>query len=303
MPITFRQLEIFVVAAKDCNFRRTAERLKISQPSVSNHVHSLEAALGHSLFDRRRGVMPELSEEGQRFLRNAQKLVMARAGIGQPGSTLPDGMSAPLTIMAGPLLLDTCIRPRLPAFCMAHPRVVLQFVPLHPSRSAEQLVNSGDIDLAVFTGDGTDDGRVASETINTVGCSIYASPAMASRAGRQQSRLGELPWMMPPESFAPTRFMWRYLRDVNVEPRNVIVRSQFPDVSAGMALRGCGVTLLFDDFASRGLADGRLVRIGPALPSTSRLMVIGRRARHPAFEPAVRMLRQALRTSLGIQNS
>ena len=34
MSITFRQLEIFVAAAGDCNFRRTAERLGVSAPTV-----------------------------------------------------------------------------------------------------------------------------------------------------------------------------------------------------------------------------------------------------------------------------
>jgi LysR family transcriptional regulator, low CO2-responsive transcriptional regulator len=33
---TIRQLEVFVEAARDCNFARTAERLGISQPAVSD---------------------------------------------------------------------------------------------------------------------------------------------------------------------------------------------------------------------------------------------------------------------------
>lgn len=298
MSITFRQLEIFVAAAKDCNFRRTADRLGISQPSVSNHVRALESHLGHSLFARRRGSSPALSAEGLAFLDKAQQLVMNRAGIGASGLAPGDSTTVNLTVMAGPLLLDACIRPRLTGFCIAHPRIALQFVPLHPSRSPARLLNDGEIDLAAFTGDCSTTGQLKSETVDTVGCSIYASPALAARARQPHTRLEDLPWVMPQESFSPTRFMWRFLRDANIRPRNIVARSQFPEVAANMALGGFGVTMLFDDFASRGLAEGQLVRIGPTLPRTSRLLLIGRRAQDIACEPAVRLLRQALRTPL-----
>jgi DNA-binding transcriptional LysR family regulator len=298
MSITFRQLEVFVAAAEDCNFRRTADYFGISQPSVSNHIRSLESHLGVCLFDRSRGIAPALSAEGREFLDRAQHLVSGRAGIEESPIQDPDGRAVCLTVMAGPLLLDACIRPKLPAFCATHPRIALQFVPLHPSRSTAQLMNSGDVDLAVFTGDCAIDGRWQSDVAHSIGCAIYASPALARRASLTSVRLGELPWVMPPEDFAPTRFMWRALRGAGVRLRNVIARSQFPDVAANMALSGHGVTVLFDDVAAKGVADGRLVRIGPALPSTSRLLLIGRRARSAACEPAVRMLRQAVRTPL-----
>ena len=86
MSITFRQLEIFVAAASDCNFRRTADRLGVSQPSISNQIRALEGHLGHSLFERRRGSPPVLSEEGQVFLEKAKELVLGRQEMQQQSS-------------------------------------------------------------------------------------------------------------------------------------------------------------------------------------------------------------------------
>ena len=83
MSITFRQLEIFVSAAADCNFRRTADRLGVSQPSISNQIRALEGHLGHSLFERRRGSPPVLSEQGQVFLEKAKELVLGRQEMAQ----------------------------------------------------------------------------------------------------------------------------------------------------------------------------------------------------------------------------
>jgi DNA-binding transcriptional LysR family regulator len=120
MTITFRQLEIFVAAAKDCNFRRTADRLGIAQPSVSKHIRSLESHLGQVVFVRRRGVAPVLTFEGMGFLEKAQELVIGRAGMARADATIDRNIIG-LTIMTGPLLLDSCIRPRLTDFCATYP--------------------------------------------------------------------------------------------------------------------------------------------------------------------------------------
>jgi DNA-binding transcriptional LysR family regulator len=298
MSITFRQLEIFVAAASDCNFRRTADRLGVSQPSISNQIRALEEQVGKSLFERRRGSPPMLSPEGIQYLEKARELVQGRQDMEQQGLDQPGTRSVRLTVTAGLLLLDVYIRPRLPAFCESHPHIVLDFVPLHPTRGAVPMVLSGEVDLAVFTGDFVVDQRLESEIINTVGCSIYASPALARRASRPGVKLGDLPFLMPPAEYRPTRWMHRALKDVGVEPRNIVARSQFPDVISNMAIEGKGAAVLFDHFAIQGVAEGKLVRIGPPMPSTQRVLLIGPRAKRPAAQPAVEMFRQATR-SLG----
>lgn len=293
MAITFRQLEIFVAAANDCNFRRTADRLGVSQPSISNQIRALEGHLGHSLFQRRRGSPPTLSDEGQAFLEKAKELVLGRQEMEHQGMTSRGVRAIRLTVTAGPLLLDAYIRPRLPAFCEAHPNILLDFVPIHATRGAPPMVLSGEVDLPVFTGDFVTDERLQSEVIHTVGVSIYASPELARRAAEPGTHLADLPFIMPPDEFKPTRFMWRELRNAGIDPRNIIARSQFPDVIANMCLEGRGVAVLFDHFAEGGLADGRIQRIGPPLPSTSLVLLIGARAQRPAAAPAVELFRQA----------
>jgi DNA-binding transcriptional LysR family regulator len=295
MSITFRQLEIFVAAAGDCNFRRTAERLGVSQPSISNQIRALEGHLGHNLFERRRGSPPSLSDEGRVFLEKAKELVVGRQEMEQQTRHTRGPRAIRLAVTATPLLLDAYIRPKLPAFCEQYSNIQLDFVPLHPTRGAAPMVLSGEVDLAVFTGDFAVDDRLQSEVINTVGVSIYCSPVLAKRAARPGARFGELPWIMPPDEFKPTRFMWRILKEVGIEPKNIIARSQFPDVIANMCLEGHGIAVLFDHHAASGLTDGRIVKIGPALPSTSLILLVGPRAQRVAAQPAVDLFRQATR--------
>jgi DNA-binding transcriptional LysR family regulator len=295
MSITFRQLEIFVAAAGDCNFRRTAERLGVSQPSISNQIRALEGHLGHNLFERRRGSPPALSDEGRVFLDKAKELVLGRQEMEQQTRHTRGPRAIRLAVTATPLLLDAYIRPKLPAFCEQYPNIQLDFIPLHPTRGAGPMVLSGEVDLAVFTGDFVVDERLQSEVINTVAVSIYCSPSLAKRAARPGVKLSDLPWIMPPDDFKPTRFMWRILKEAGIEPRNIIARSQFPDVTTTMCLEGHGIAVLFDHHAASGLADGRIVKVGPALPSTSLILLVGARAQRLAAQPAVELFRQATR--------
>ncbi len=68
------QLECFVQVAQSLSFRRAAENLHLSQPTVSKQISSLEAELGGTLFVRTtRQVM--LTALGEGFMRDAQEIL------------------------------------------------------------------------------------------------------------------------------------------------------------------------------------------------------------------------------------
>src|SRR5262245_53310213 len=68
----------FLAVADAGHFTRAAERLNVTQPTLSAGIARLEEALGAKLFDRRRGVA--LTDAGARFLPQARAMMDAWAG-------------------------------------------------------------------------------------------------------------------------------------------------------------------------------------------------------------------------------
>jgi DNA-binding transcriptional LysR family regulator len=77
--VELRELRIFLVLADELHFGRTAERLGISQPGVSEAVRVLESRLGVKVFDRTSRRV-RLTPAGEELKRN---LVVALAALDQ----------------------------------------------------------------------------------------------------------------------------------------------------------------------------------------------------------------------------
>src|ERR1700743_1513210 len=94
-----RQLRYAIAVWRERSFSRAAEKLGVSQPSLSEQVRLLEDELGFSLFDSSsRGV--EASINGRTFRQNADYVVIGMSALkdlarelrGSLGSTLRIGI-------------------------------------------------------------------------------------------------------------------------------------------------------------------------------------------------------------------
>lgn len=72
--VTIQQLKYIVVVAEKGKISAAAQDLFISQPSLTNAIHDLEAEVGFGIFNRtNRGI--ELTKDGSRFLTYARQVV------------------------------------------------------------------------------------------------------------------------------------------------------------------------------------------------------------------------------------
>jgi len=77
-PVDLGQLRTFVTVAEQLHFRKAAERLFLSQPTVTAHVQALERELGVTLLQRDRRTV-RLSAAGERFLPYAHRVLALQA--------------------------------------------------------------------------------------------------------------------------------------------------------------------------------------------------------------------------------
>src|SRR5690625_3702035 len=73
VSLELRQLKYFMVICEELHFTRAAEKLNISQPSLSQHIQNLEAAIGTPLFDRI-GRSIAITEAGKILLKHCHRI-------------------------------------------------------------------------------------------------------------------------------------------------------------------------------------------------------------------------------------
>lgn len=147
-PNRQRQLRAFCLAAQTGSISRAAERLFLSQPSVSLLIKGLEEDLGVALFERR-GPRIELTGAGRILLDTALPLVEGLEHLPELfAEQLGQARSGVLDIAAGESTILYLLADFVKAFTERYPQVITH---LHnvTGRDGMQLLRNGEIDFAI----------------------------------------------------------------------------------------------------------------------------------------------------------
>ncbi|WP_299844735.1 hydrogen peroxide-inducible genes activator [uncultured Roseovarius sp.] len=111
--ITLRQLRYFAALAEARHYRRAAERMGVSQPSLSQQIVNLEAAMGLELVERgRRGAV--LSPAGREVLTHARRVLDEVSALEAVPEALRHGAGGTIrlgsTPTLGPYILPFAVR-------------------------------------------------------------------------------------------------------------------------------------------------------------------------------------------------
>jgi DNA-binding transcriptional LysR family regulator len=98
MRFTLKQISYFVAAAETGSITLASERVNISQPSVSSAIAVLEGNFGIQLFIRHHAQGLSLTNEGQRFLREARMLLNQADELQNAASEISSRISGTLDI-------------------------------------------------------------------------------------------------------------------------------------------------------------------------------------------------------------
>ena len=240
MPeLTFRQLEVFAQVVESGTFRGAAERLAISQVSVSSHVSALEGLLGTPVFQRKRGATAGLTASGEAIYRRAKQLLRARADLLSTYAPSTDaGARSKLRIAAHGYIAERFSR-RLAAFVSSHPEIEIE-LERRPFEGVLKGMQTPDIEVGFFLSRGPvpeiDSVRAWQEDLALyVGC----RHPFANRDVVSASELAQFPFYYLPERSH--------------------LRGQMDSVLGELEIRNCPTALVSDDHVliAESLCDGR----------------------------------------------
>lgn len=298
LPCTLRQLEVFLAAAEDCHFTKTANRLGISQAAVSRQVRALERQFGHRLFVRQPGGRPVLSREGTALLREGQALQADTRRIRAMQAERADAARGVVRLTVGPYMMDRFVRPRLFDFCREHPQIELEFRPYHEDTPRNlDWVRRGELDLAVCASDDPWSLGLPMTVVRPAGFNLYGQRRFAGSADATPAALGALPFVLPLEGSGLDVYVQGVLRKAGIVCSNVVARTQFFDVMHDMVVSGVGVGLLFESTLRPLLATGEIVKL-LQLPPLYRAIVRAEPSPGPLVGVVERFLLDALQAEV-----
>ena len=239
-----RLVRYFVAVAQERNVTRAAERLHLSQPSLSAAVKQLELQLGVTLLDRS-GRELALTPAGEVLLRRGRELLDHASAVADEVRTRGEAPSARLRVGLSPTARYGA-GPELLAACAAGAPAVMLYTSEDTTGALLRDVASGRLDLAVTfcAPDGRPEGVELAPLRDEP--AVVHLPAAHPLSSRPSLRLGDLAGetvlvAAGAESGGFTDRVLRAFAEAGVEPRTR--PDPYPDLGLQAVREGLGVVV------------------------------------------------------------
>jgi LysR family cyn operon transcriptional activator len=146
-PLDIRHLRYFLAVAEAGSFSRAADRLGISQPSVSQQMRDLEAGLGVPLFQRR-GKRILLTPRGLIFQEHARSILHQLENFLQELNSEPGELRGTLHLGVIPVLNVPLVPRLLGSFAADHPGISVTVEEIS-STEIETALEEGRMDVGL----------------------------------------------------------------------------------------------------------------------------------------------------------
>ncbi|MDA2934700.1 selenium metabolism-associated LysR family transcriptional regulator [Acidobacteria bacterium AH-259-D05] len=145
MQLDLRLLEIFCAVYRERSFSRAAEKLRISQPTISGHIKNLEETLNVNLFERLpRTITP--TQAANILYRHGEIILTERQAALQELMAFLDRLEGSLTVSASTIPGEYLLPQLLVEFHVQFPRVEIE-LSISDSREVCHRVADGRADL------------------------------------------------------------------------------------------------------------------------------------------------------------
>jgi DNA-binding transcriptional LysR family regulator len=240
-----RRLRYFVAVAEELSFNRAAQRLRISQPPLSNQIKQLEEELGVLLFVRtNRGV--RMTEAGEALLEEARRILVQLEQTTRVVQRVGHGEVGRLTLGFVPSASNEVLPPILRTFRNRFPDVELFLREMRPDQVVPRLhdkqIDAGFLFLPL------DDALLNIECVSRepLVLALPESHRLAAKPRVELQALAEEPFILPARYSMPGLFgqVTRACRQAGFVPRAVQKDVWLMQTVVGLVAGDMGVALV-----------------------------------------------------------
>ncbi|WP_206530197.1 LysR family transcriptional regulator [Nordella sp. HKS 07] len=241
LRFTLRQLLYFVAAGETRSVKQAAERLNISQPSISTAIAQIEAEFDIQLFVRHHAQGLSLTPAGVRFLQAAKTLLDQAEELHNVADEVAGSVSGPLNIGSfrtyAPLIISEVCKGFLDQF----PRVKLH-VSEGDEASLVARLRRAEISIAVtYSQNIPEDIDFEPLAKLPTYALLPADHEFVSKAPLHLRDLVDLPFILLDLPLSREYFMSLFLRE-NLAP-NILTRTEYPEAIRSYVASGFGYSL------------------------------------------------------------
>jgi LysR family transcriptional activator of nhaA len=282
--LNYHHLRYFWVAAREGSVRAAAEKLAVSQPSISAQLKLLEESLGQPLF-RRVGRGQALTEVGQVVLEYADDIFRAghelveavRSGAGGGQPTFHVGVVDSLPKMAVRRMLGSVLTMASPPRLVCSEGQLAELIPELAGHRLDMILADEPAQASGY--------RLFNHPLGSCGVTFCAEPKLAQRLRREFPRsLEGAPAILPSEGAPLRRAVELWFDSQNLHPR-VLAECDDGALMAMFARDGVGVIPVHSVAAEDAMETFNLAEVGDAPECECHLHAITaeRRLKHPAI--------------------
>jgi len=252
--------KVFYITAKCGNITAAAEKLFLTQPSVTKYIQKLESQLGCELFVRsKRGV--SLTTEGKALMSHIEPAWQLIASAEREISALRSLERGSVSIASTEMSFKTYVLPAMKGFMKKHPGVTVKFSNAL-NESMIEMLRSGSIDIAIlhepFKIHDFMDMRVIDEMNEYAVCGLqYKELVTKSRSARE---LCEHTFISMPQGSSTKEYLSGYFSQFGIEFKPDIELTTV-ELTAQAVESGLGIGILPERIVLPRLKQGRILCI------------------------------------------
>jgi DNA-binding transcriptional LysR family regulator len=280
--LTAHHLQVFLTAAETLNFTQAAQKLQISQPSVSQQIQSLEEHFGASLFARSNRNI-ELTEAGTILLPLAREVIFLCTHVEETMASLKGDVYGHLVVGCSTSTGRYLLPQLLASFHRMHTQVRATCKIVSPHH-AVQLLSEGSIHLCL-TSDPPPIEDIEFRKLTTENLVLIAHPdhPWAGKGDIEPGSLYHADFILPEDGTEAHGSIREALAcaGISIYKLNTLVSLGSPEAIALAVQEGLGVGFVPELIVNK-LVNGRVTRIQVNGLNIYRTIFLGRNRTRPS---------------------